>query len=67
MKIVAIRELVSRGLLGLLMILLGYGSIINEGYGREWSGWFAILITNIFGRVLCTKFFLSMVRGSRER
>ena len=31
MKIVAIRGLVSRGLLGLLMILLGYGSIINEG------------------------------------
>ena len=51
MKIVAIRELVSRGLLGLLMILLGYGSIINEGFGREWSGWFPILIANIFVRV----------------
>ena len=51
MKIVAIRELVSRGLLGLLMILLGYGSTISERYEREWSGWFAILITNIFVRV----------------
>ena len=51
MKIAVVKQVVSRGLQCLLMILVGYGSNNNSlRQGRRWSGCFAILTACILIR-----------------
>ena len=50
MKIVVVRQLISRGLWGLVMVLVGYGSNNNRLRVCERVEWFAILIASIFTR-----------------